>query len=255
MEWVYSPIILTAKAMFRALGLRMDVQGSDHVPRTGGAVLASSHTSFLDFIFVGVPADEVGGRLVRFMAKDAVFHHPVAGPLMRGMKHIPVDRDAGADAYREAVAALRRGELVGVFPEATMSRSMELKEFKNGAARMAAEAGVPLVPVIVFGGARLLSYGHRDLHHRGRPLLITVGEPLHPAAEDDPTAITVELKARMTVLLDETLARYPQPPTSPDDAWWWPARLGGTAPTLDEAAQIEVEVKARKAAARAAKKR
>ena len=111
---------------------------------------------------------------------------------MRGMHHIPVDRNAGAHAFDAAVAALRAGEYVGVFPEATMSRSFDIKDFKTGAARMAADAGVPLVPVIVFGGQRIYSYDHKSLS-RGQAICVTVGEPLHPTPADDPQAVTDEL--------------------------------------------------------------
>ena len=75
------------------------------------------------------------------MAKKSVFDHRVSGPLMRGMRHIPVDRDAGLASYRQALAALKAGEVVGVFPEATISRSFTIKDLKTGAARMAAAAG------------------------------------------------------------------------------------------------------------------
>src|SRR3954451_17481492 len=111
-----------ARVAFAALGLRFTVTGTEHVPRTGGAVMAINHTGYLDFTFAGYAA-RPAGRLVRFMAKDEIFHNPVAGPLMRGMKHIPVDRDAGSAAFGPAVRALRDGEIVGVFPEATMSPS------------------------------------------------------------------------------------------------------------------------------------
>ncbi len=141
-DLVYPPVLLAARGVFRALGLRFTIEGAHHVPRTGGAVLASNHVSYLDFTFVGYGARDAG-RLVRFMAKESVFRHPVAGPLMRGMHHIPVDRAAGSAAFRGAMSALKAGELVGVFPEATISRSFELKEFKAGAARMAQAAGVP----------------------------------------------------------------------------------------------------------------
>ncbi|PRC58069.1 1-acyl-sn-glycerol-3-phosphate acyltransferase, partial [Mycobacterium sp. ITM-2017-0098] len=73
---------------------------------------------------------------------------------------IPVDRKAGAGAYAAAVESLRRGEIVGVYPEATISRSFELKEFKTGAVRMAKEAQVPIVPVIVWGAQRLWTKDH-----------------------------------------------------------------------------------------------
>lgn len=247
---LYFPIIKTARTLFFALGITVDSTGEQYIPRSGGAVLAINHTSFLDFIFAGVPADDAGHRYVRFMAKDAVFRHRIGGPLMRGMKHIPVDRSAGAGAFDAAVDSLRRGELVGVFPEATMSRSFDIKDFKTGAVRMAAEAGVPLLPEIVFGGQRMYSYGHRNLR-RGHAVSITVGEPMYPQPGDDPEALTDELRNRMITMLDATVARYPDPPANPADAWWWPARLGGGAPTLAEAAVQEAEAKARKAARRA----
>ena len=245
-EFVYFPMVKTARSLFFALGLRIDCVGSQYVPRTGGAVLAINHTSYLDFIFGGVPADEQGHRYVRFMAKDSVFKHPVAGPLMRSMKHIPVDRSAGADAYASAVASLRSGELVGVFPEATMSRSFDIKEFKTGAVRMAADAEVPLIPVIVWGGQRIFDYNHRDFT-RGKAISITVGEPMYPTPADDPVAVTEELRTRMIALLDETIARYPDMPADPEGTWWLPTRHGGAAPTPEEAAALDAAAKERRA--------
>ena len=243
---VYRPIVMTARTLFTGLGLRFDIVGEQNIPRTGGAVLAINHTSYLDFALGGVPADRVGHRLVRFMAKDGIFKHPVAGPLMRGMKHIPVDRDAGSAAFRDAVAALKAGELVGVFPEATMSRSLEIKEIKNGAVRMARTANVPLIPMIIFGGHRLLSYDRKDFS-RGKPIAMTVGAPIDIPKGSDPDVLTVELHARMADLLDQTIARYPD---KPPGAWWIPARLGGSAPTPVEAEAIEERVRAEKAAKR-----
>ena len=243
---VYRPIILAAKSLFTGLGLRFDIVGAENIPRSGGAILAINHTSYLDFALGGVPADRAGHRLVRFMAKDGIFEHPVAGPLMRGMKHIPVDRDAGSAAFRDAVAALKAGELVGVFPEATMSRSLEIKDIKNGSVRMARAANVPLIPMIIFGGHRLLSYDRKDFS-RGKPIAITVGEPMPVPRGVDPDVLTAELRERMQALLDETIARYPD---KPPGAWWIPARLGGSAPTPEEALAIEERVRAEKAAKR-----
>jgi 1-acyl-sn-glycerol-3-phosphate acyltransferase len=245
---VYRPIVFAARTVFAGLGLRMDVVGSQNIPRDGGAILAVNHTSYLDFALGGIPADAVGHRLVRFMAKDGIFKHPVAGPLMRGMKHIPVDRDAGSAAFRDAVTALRNGELVGVFPEATMSRSFEVKDIKNGAVRMARAANVPLIPMIIFGGQRVLSYGHKDFS-RGKPICITVGEALPIPKGSDADEITEKLHARMTALLDETIDRYPDKPAG---AWWIPQRRGGSAPSLEEALEIEERVRSEKAAKRAA---
>src|ERR1044072_1684053 len=107
----------------------------------------------MDFPYAGLPARRVK-RYVRFMAKKEVFDNKISGPIMRALKHIPVDRAAGADSYNAAVDFLRRGELVGVYPEATISRSFEIKEFKSGAVRMAIEAQVPIIPIIVWGAQR-----------------------------------------------------------------------------------------------------
>src|SRR3954452_16351254 len=142
---VYPPVIRAALGLFRVLGFRFDLRGVDHIPSTGGAVLASNHVSYFDFMFVGLPAWRRGKRFVRFMAKEAVFPHRVSGPLMRGMQHIPVDRAAGAASYRHAVSALQDGLLVGVFPESTISRSYVPRRLQNGAPRKGLEAGVPLV--------------------------------------------------------------------------------------------------------------
>ncbi|MEV0427510.1 lysophospholipid acyltransferase family protein [Micromonospora sp. NPDC050495] len=238
-ELVYPPVITAAKTMFRILDLRLDVRGSHHVPRTGGAVLASNHVSYLDFIFCGYGAHE-SRRLVRFMAKDAVFRHKISGPLMRGMKHIPVNRSAGAGSYATAVSALRRGEVVGVFPEATISRSFTVKDLKNGAARMAQEAGVPLLPVALWGTQRLWTKGRpRTLTRRHTPITILVGEPMDPAEHPDANAMTAALRSRLTALVDQAQRDYPEQPAGPDDAWWQPAHLGGTAPTPERAAELD----------------
>jgi 1-acyl-sn-glycerol-3-phosphate acyltransferase len=236
---VYPPVILAARGFFAGLGLRFAILGAQNVPRVGGAVLASNHVSYLDFAFIGYGTREVG-RLVRFMAKESVFRHPVSGPLMRGMHHIPVDRSAGSAAFREAMAALKAGELVGVFPEATISRSFELKEFKPGAVRMAQAAGVPVIPTITWGGQRIYTKGRpRELRGRGKVITVAFGEPLVPARRDNGDAVAAELRARMNVLLDQVRQSYPQQPAGDDDRWWLPASMGGTAPTPEEARELD----------------
>jgi 1-acyl-sn-glycerol-3-phosphate acyltransferase len=250
-DLTYPPIIVTAKALFRVLGLRFQLRGTEHVPRTGGALLALNHVSYVDFVLGGFAA-QPSHRLVRFMAKREIFDHRWAGPLMRSLHHVSVDRADGLGSYAEGIRLLREGEVVGIFPEATISRSFELKEFKTGAARMAAEAGVPLVPVILWGTQRLKTKGHPQDFSRGKTIAISVGEPLHPTGSD-PVRETAELKASMAALLDETIRAYPadeQPPGS----WWLPASYGGSAPTYEEAAVLDAEEKRERARARAAKR-
>lgn len=247
-EPLYRGIVESFKGVFRVLGMKLDVVGEQNIPLTGGAILALNHTSYLDFALGGVPADMRGRRLVRFMAKDSVFRHPVAGPLMRGMKHIPVNRDDGSEAFARAVSDAERGELIGVFPEATMSRSLEIKEIKSGAVRMAQAANVPLIPMIVFGGHRVLSYGVKDFS-RGRTICMTIGDPVTDIHDKDADVLTSELRARLSELLDQTIARYPD---KPPGARWIPNRHGGSAPTLEEARAWEEERRAKRATEREA---
>ena len=91
MDLVYPPVLGAGRLLFRALGLRATLEGDEHVPGTGPVLLAANHVSFLDFLLVGLAARR-GDRLVRFLARHDVWHHPLAGPLMRGMGHVPVDR-------------------------------------------------------------------------------------------------------------------------------------------------------------------
>src|SRR5688500_18088462 len=107
----YRFIIRLCLVVYRLFGFRFDVRGAEHVPSTGGAIISSNHVSFFDFTFLGLGALPQH-RLVRFMAKAAVFEHGFAGRFMRAMRHIPVDRKAGAAAFDLAVRALKDGEVV-----------------------------------------------------------------------------------------------------------------------------------------------
>nr|WP_083466327.1 lysophospholipid acyltransferase family protein [Kibdelosporangium sp. MJ126-NF4] len=233
---MYPPVIVAAKTLFRVLDLKLRVRGAEHVPTSGGAVIACTHVSYLDFIFCGL-GTLPSGRRTRFMAKKEIFANRVAGPLMRGMRHISVDRAAGQASYQQAVAKLREGEVVGVFPEATISQSFTVKEIKTGAVRMAIEADVPIIPMAVWGTQRLWTKGRpKNLTQRHVPILIQAGEPFQPTADDDQEALTRDLRTRMSALLDQVQRDYPDKPKSDEDAWWLPAHLGGTAPTPEQAA-------------------
>jgi 1-acyl-sn-glycerol-3-phosphate acyltransferase len=248
MEPVYSSVIAFARCVFAVQGLRFTITGAENVPAEGGAVLAINHTGYMDFTYAGLAA-RGAGRLVRFMAKEQVFRHPVSGPLMRGMHHIPVDREAGAASYRAAVQALKAGEIVGVFPEATISRSFELKEFKSGAIRMAAAAGVPLLPMVIWGSQRVWTKDHPKRLGRTRtPIFISVGKPIPVHRRDDPEVTLHALRKAMTELLHAAQDAYP--PLTGEDRKFLPARLGGTAPTPEEAERLDLA----EAAARAAKR-
>jgi 1-acyl-sn-glycerol-3-phosphate acyltransferase len=250
LDITYPPIIVTAKALFRALDFRFQMTGTEHVPRTGGALVAFNHVSYVDFVLGGYAA-QPSKRLIRFMAKRETFDHRLSGPLMRSLHHIRVDRADGAESMQTAVDYLRAGEVVGIFPEATISRSFEVKALKTGAVRIAAAADVPLVPAVLWGTQRLLTKDHPRDFGRGKTIAIRVGEPMRPTGED-PIAETAELARRLSGLLDEAIRGYPadeQPPGS----WWLPASYGGSAPTPEEADRLDAEEKAARAARRAAK--
>ena len=170
------------------------------------------------------------------MAKKSVFGHKGTGPLMRGMKHIPVDRHAGVASFEQALAAVRGGEIVGVFPEATMSRSFELKPFKTGAARIAQDGGVPLLPTTVWGSQRVWTKeAPKNLGRSNTAIHVTVGAPIHVAPDDDPAEVTEVLRERMSEQLLAQQEAYPQ--LTGTDLRYLPARLGGTAPTQEAASR------------------
>jgi 1-acyl-sn-glycerol-3-phosphate acyltransferase len=250
MEPVYTSVISLARVVFAAQGLRFTLHGEQNAPKSGGAVMAINHTGYMDFTFAGLAARS-SGRLVRFMAKNEVFEHPVMGPLMRGMHHIPVDRDAGAASFRSAVGALKSGEIVGVFPEATISRSFELKEFKSGTVRMAVSAGVPILPTVIWGSQRVWTKDHPKRLGRTRtPITVSIGEPILATRADDADEVTERLRAAMIELLHSAQRDYP--PLTGSDLVFLPARLGGQAPTPERAAELDAEEASRRAERRAA---
>jgi 1-acyl-sn-glycerol-3-phosphate acyltransferase len=245
-EPVYGTIIQLARLTWRLQGLKITVKGVEHLPATGGAVIAINHTGYLDFTFAGLPAYK-HGRKVRYMAKQEVFDDKFTGPIMRSLRHIPVDRQDGAASYEAAVRNLKDGELVGVYPEATISRSFEIKECKSGAARMAVEAGVPIVPHIVWGAQRIWTKGHpKKLLRPKVPITVLVGEPIAPtlAVEE----LKVLLHSRMQHLLERAQEQYGPHPAG---EFWVPRRLGGGAPSLAEAARLDAEEAADRATRRA----
>src|SRR5690242_970390 len=248
-EPVYGTVIQLARLVWRVQGLKFTVTGVENLPRTGGAVIAINHTSYFDFTFAGLPAYKQHlGRKVRFMAKKEVFDSKVSGPIMRSLRHIEVDRHDGAASFEHACRALKEGELVGVYPEATISRSFEIKEFKSGAARMAIACDVPIVPHIVWGAQRIWTKGHPKKMWRPKvPISVAVGEPIMPTLP--PAELTALLHSRMQHLLEKVQDAYgPHPPGE----FWVPHRLGGGAPSLAEANRMDAEEAAEKAARRRA---
>ncbi|OBI63557.1 1-acyl-sn-glycerol-3-phosphate acyltransferase [Mycobacterium sp. E796] len=245
-EPTFRALEILAQLVVLTTGTRISYSGEENIPDRGGAVIAINHTSYVDFLPAALAVHRRRRRL-RFMIKAEMQQVKVVNFLIKHTRTIPVDRGAGADAYAVAVRRLREGELVGVYPEATISRSFELKEFKTGAARMAAEADVPIVPVIVWGAHRIWTKDHpRNVGRKKLPISVQVGAPLRAAGDIEST--NAALRESMTTLLHRAQQHYPHPA----GAYWVPRRLGGGAPTLAEAAQIEADEAAARSARRAA---
>lgn len=253
MDPVYRPVVQIVMGAYALKGWKLEVTGGEHVPETGGAIIATNHIGYIDFTVSGyaVRRSTRSNRLVRYAAKKEVFDHPVSGPLMRGMRHIPVDRGGAADrTIAEAVGKLQAGELVGMFPEATISRSFVPLPGKTGTVRMAQEAGVPIVPGAIWGSQRIWTKGRPREMTSGVLLTVDFGEPIDVTGED-PQAATDRLMDRIGDLVDTAQRRYPEEP-APGEAWWLPAHLGGDAPTPEEAAAQAADEAAARRARRAA---
>jgi 1-acyl-sn-glycerol-3-phosphate acyltransferase len=245
MEPVFRTLEIAAKALVGATGTKITYQNLENIPRTGGAVMAINHTSYVDWLPAAL-AVHYRGRRIRYMIKAEMQQVKVVNFLIRHTKTIPVNRGAGGEAYAEAVRLLQAGEVVGLMPEATISRSFELKDFKTGAARMALEAGVPMIPLIVWGAQRIWTKDHpRNLGRRKIPVIVSAGKPLSPVG--DVEQLDVALRDEMTSLLHRVQEEYPHP----EGAFWVPQRLGGSAPTVAEAKILEETEKADRARKRA----
>ena len=230
-DLVYPPVIALVKGFWKYLGFQFDFQGQENIPRKGGAILAINHVSYLDFAIAGTGVLPVK-RYVRFMAKKEIFDNKIAGPLMRGMHHINVDRSNGSASFVTALRALKAGEIIGIFPEGTISTSFEIKGLKSGAVRLAAGADVPIIPTIVWGGQRVYTKGVKPNFKRGKtPITVRFGEAINyskPVDQDvDIEAAEIHLRQVMTTMLHEVQEKYPD---SHVGQRWAPVRLGGTAP-------------------------
>lgn len=247
MEPVFRSLEIAGRSAVRFTGTRITFDGLQNIPAVGGAVVAINHTGYIDFLPAALAA-MYRGRRMRFMIKAEMQDIKVVNFLIRHTRTIPVDRRAGAGAYAVAVERLRAGELVGVYPEATISRSFELKDFKTGAARMALESGAPIIPIIVWGAQRIWTKDHpRRLGRHRIPVTVAVGRPFPASGTVD--EVMGELREEMTAVLDRVQREYPHP----DGAWWVPRRLGGSAPTMQEARMLDEAELAERARRRAEK--
>ncbi|MDN5934430.1 MAG: 1-acyl-sn-glycerol-3-phosphate acyltransferase [Pseudonocardia sp.] len=166
---------------FTMFGTKIGWRGGEHVPRTGGALLAINHVSFADPIF-DVAFTVSHGRMPRFLAKSELWEVPVVRSVLGKGGHIPVYRSSAraGDAYREAIAAVKRGEIVAFYPEATYTADPDgwPMKAKNGIGRIALVTGAPVIPVANWGTQDVLPPGtNRPRLFFPRPRVTIVAGP------------------------------------------------------------------------------
>lgn len=230
----------------KGLDIEVRATGLEHIPTEGPALLAATHVSFPDFVFIEKAAID-RGRYLRFMTRHDIWQQrPLGGP-MEWMQHIPVDREAPAAAYLTARRLLGEGEAVCAFPEAGVSYTYTVRSLMRGVASLARETGVPVIPVGIWGSQRIYSVGRADRAGRkprpdltrGRRVDITFGRPMTVAPEADLTEWTRGLGVQLTGLLEEIQVRPHHRPRPGEWAPWYPAHLGGAAPTRHEARELD----------------
>lgn len=247
--------MLVCRVILAFLRVRRSATGLENIPGEGGAILAMTHFGYFEFGLIVYSIWRYDRRRVRFLITSGAFHNPVIGFLLRRLRQIPVDRHAGESAFDAAKQALAEGSLIGIFPEAGIDPSFTVRALKTGTVRLAKESGAPVIPVAVWGGQRLLTREHKfERGERfGNPVRLIFG-PEFPV-DGEPHEATDRLRSTLQALVATLQADYP------DDGkgqWWHPASLGGTAPTPEEAAELDAAVVARrdaKLAARSAKRR
>jgi 1-acyl-sn-glycerol-3-phosphate acyltransferase len=202
-------------------GIEWTIEGAERIPATGPAIIASNHVSYLDPLALAYVADR-RHRRVRFLAKRELFGKRGLGTLLRAAHQIPVDRGTAqaAASLDGAVAALARGESIAVFPEGTISLDLEPMAGKSGTARLAAESGVPVTPVGLWGLQRVLFKGRKPKWRWGVAEVAVVGEPVVIASGEDVPAATDRIMGAVAAAVSRARAIYPQQPAGDDDGWW-----------------------------------
>jgi len=203
------------------LGVRWTIEGADHIPRSGGVILASNHTSYLDplaLAYLGLQRK----RRTRFLAKDELFAKSGLGAILRGAHQIPVSRGTAGAAGSLVAAedALHAGECIAVFPEGTISLDLDPMVGKTGTARLAAATGAPVVPIGMWGLHRVMFKGRKPRWRTGVAEVVRVGAPLTIAADEDALDATDRIMGAICGAVAEARAAYPQQPTTKEGDWW-----------------------------------
>ncbi len=161
---------------FCRLMFRLEVHGAEHIPASGGCLMASNHASYMDPLLVG---SAIRHRAVRFMARGTLFRFKPFGWFLRKMGTVPIDRDRGdLSALRKGVRLLKSGRLLCLFPEGTRTMDGRLQEAKGGIGLLIAKASVPVIPVYIDGSYRAFPRG--AILIRPKKVNVYYGKPIMP---------------------------------------------------------------------------
>jgi 1-acyl-sn-glycerol-3-phosphate acyltransferase len=170
--------------------VRLDCQGLLHVPRQGPVIIAANHISYFDPLCLAVFID-TAGREVRFLAKSELYRNRLLGWVLRSAGQIPVYRESrdAARSLQDAVAAMREGAAVAIYPEGTTTRNPDFSPMKakTGVARLAALTGAPVVPVGMWGAQLLFTRGKVGPFRRGIRVVVRAGPPMDLGLAPDAT--------------------------------------------------------------------
>ena len=210
---------------FTMFGARVAFGGGEHLPRSGGALLACNHVSDVDPIY-DVAFTISHGRMPRFLAKAELWKIPLVRSVMAGGRHIPVQRAStrAADAYKEAIEALRRGEVVVFYPEGTFTADPDgwPMKAKNGIGRIALVTGAPVIPVANWGTQSLIPPDRRPRPFPRKTVQVVAGPPVDLSRWLGGPRTRTALDAATSAIMSDITAlvaglREEDPPPAPYD--------------------------------------
>ena len=173
--WLYSLSRVVLRAWLK-WKFRISVHGVENVPASGGVIIASNHASYLDPPLIGVPVEQ---REVRYMARDTLFRNPIASWIFHHIGVVPLSREKGdIGAIKTAIALLKGGACVCLFPEGTRTLDGQLQTPKGGIGFLISKAAVPVVPVYIGGSFEAFPKGAKKI--LSHPITVTYGPPIQP---------------------------------------------------------------------------
>jgi 1-acyl-sn-glycerol-3-phosphate acyltransferase len=203
--WVFGIAVV---GFFWRILFRTRIEGTEHIPSSGPAIVAGNHVSGLDGVVLALVTGSRGRRMTKFLVAAEFFHKLWCGWALRLYRQIPLrrgERDQGA--LDVAIETIRGGALAGIFPEGTVNADPEagLLRGRKGAARIALATGAPVVPVGIWGTQARWPKPGLHLRRPWRPVVaISYGDPISPKGDPESTD---DVQAFTDVMIDALTVR------------------------------------------------